>query len=74
MIDAALPSPYLCNREQWLAAEALMTRFGALAGEEAAIRAGRSRDLGNHVHFCRWRQVERFIDLLAAGGADGTTH
>ena len=55
-------------------AAALIATFGDGAALEAAIRAGRSRDLGNHLHFCRWRQVERLIELLAADGVRGTVH
>jgi hypothetical protein len=53
----------------------LIQRFGAYAASEAAARADRSRDLGNVVHFCRWRQVERMIELLSARDrADATLH
>jgi len=46
-------------------AEALIERFGMHAGFEAAALAEHSRSLGNHVHFCRWRQVERLIVTLS---------
>lgn len=45
----------------------LIARFGIHAADEAAARADRSRDVGNVVHFCRWRQIERMILLLTAG-------
>jgi hypothetical protein len=50
------------------AAEAaeLIARFGDHAAFEAAARANHSRGLGNVVHFCRWRQIERMINLLTA--------
>ncbi len=35
----------------------LLSEYGALAGNEAAARASRSREKGNVVHFCRWRQI-----------------
>ena len=38
----------------------------ATAAAEAAARANHSRGLGNVVHFCRWRQIERMINLLTA--------
>ena len=41
---------------------------------EAAIRAGHMRDIGNHVHFCRWRQTERLVELLASDEVVGTVH
>ena len=38
-------------------------------------RADRSRDLGNVIHFCRWREIERMIDALSATSpADATIH
>ena len=52
----------------------LITRFGDFAASEAALRADRSRELGNLVDFCRWRQIERLIQLLAAGRALHTIH
>lgn len=52
----------------------LIATFGDSAALEAASRASRSRDIGNHLHFCRWRQVERLIDLLASPAAVGTIH
>jgi hypothetical protein len=64
--------PYLTHREDVAAATELMCSFGAEASFEAAARASRSRDIGNHVHFCRWRQVERLILLLSVPGATGT--
>jgi hypothetical protein len=55
-------------------ADELIARFGRHAGDEAAARAARSRDLGNLVHFCRWRTVGRVIDLLSRPVPDGTIH
>ncbi len=52
----------------------MMETFGLAAGGEAAARADRSRDLGNHIHFCRWRQIERLIELLSSDEAIGTVH
>ena len=52
----------------------LMAKFGEHAQGEAAIRADRSRVLGNVVHFCHWRQVERAIDMLCAEDVTGTIH
>ena len=58
------------------AAEAaeLIAQFGDHAAFEAAARANHSRGLGNVVHFCRWRQIERLIVLLAGDRAVGTVH
>lgn len=57
------------------AAEAaeLIAQFGDHAAFEAAARANHSRGLGNVVHFCRWRQIERMIGLLTADAMDGAT-
>lgn len=55
-----------------LAAE-MIALFGTSAGTEARARAFRSRDLGNAINYCRWRQAERFIKFLSVEGA-GTLH
>ena len=52
----------------------LIERFGAFAGSEAAVRADRSRDLGNVVHFCRWREVARMIALIRDEAVTGPVH
>ncbi len=66
--------PYLSNRASFEDAAELIARFGDDAGYEAAARADRSRDLGNHIHFCHWRQIERLIVLLACERPVGTLH
>jgi hypothetical protein len=66
--------PYLPNRKSYDDAAELIARFGDDAGYEAAIRADRSRDLGNHIHFCHWRQIERLIVVLACDQPLGTVH
>jgi hypothetical protein len=66
--------PYLADRAEVNDANALIREFGDHAGFEAAERADRSRDLGNHIHFCRWRQIERLIVLMSIGRAVGTVH
>ena len=55
-------------------ADELISRFGDYAASEAARRANHSRSLGNVVHYCRWRQIERMIELLAAGQGDAPLH
>jgi hypothetical protein len=65
---------YLADRSSVDAAQELMATFGDDAGFEAAARADKSRDLGNHVNFCRWRQIERLIVLMSQGRAVGTVH
>lgn len=66
--------PYLGDRTSVEDAARLIERFGENAGYEAAARADRSRDLGNHIHFCRWRQIERLIVLLSVERPIGTLH
>ncbi|MES2754154.1 MAG: hypothetical protein V4659_05770 [Pseudomonadota bacterium] len=73
MPELDLP-PYLADRGEVARATALIAEFGGDAGNEAAERADRSRAVGNHLHYCRWRQVERLVDLFAAGRAVGTVH
>ena len=68
------PPPYVADRTQLAAATELIVRYGVHAADEAANRADASREIGNHVHFCRWRQVERLIDVLATRRAIGTVH
>lgn len=52
----------------------LIERFGDYAGCEAAARAEQSRDEGNVVRFCHWRQIERVIATLSSTEALGTVH
>lgn len=66
--------PFLPDRLAVSDAHELIASFGDDAGFEAAARADRSRDIGNHLHFCRWRQIERLILLLSSDEAVGTVH
>ena len=66
--------PWLENRGDVTEAATLIATFGDDAGFEAAARADRSRDLGNHIHFCRWRQIERLVLLMSIPRAVGTVH
>jgi len=65
---------YLADTAAITDADNLIATFGTSAGIEAAARASRSRDIGNYIHFCRWRQVERLIELLEQRKAVGTVH
>lgn len=65
---------FLADRAHVAEAQRLIADMGGAAALEADRLARRSRDLGNHIHFCRWRQVARLIDLLAADRAVGTIH
>jgi hypothetical protein len=55
-------------------AQKLMVHFGAEAGLEAAERAENSRNLGNHLGYCRWRQIERLVIMLSLETSIGTIH
>lgn len=66
--------PYLADRGSVTEACDLIARYGAHAPSEAAARAGRSRRIGNHLHFCRWRQIERLIHLLGGPAPEGRLH
>jgi hypothetical protein len=55
-------------------AEKLIAMFGLQAGLEAAERAEASRNLGNHLQFCRWRQIERLVIMLSLETSIGTIH
>lgn len=66
--------PILPDRKSYDDAASLIETFGEEAGVEAATRADASRDLGNHIRFCHWRQIERMIMLLTVDKALGTVH
>lgn len=66
--------PILPDRKSYEDATALIELFGEEAGIEAASRADASRDIGNHIHFCHWRQIERMIVLLSVDRVFGTIH
>lgn len=65
---------HLPDRAAAADAAELIARFGEYAASEAAARANRSRDVGNVDHFCRWRQIERLVLLLAAGPGNQRIH
>lgn len=66
---------FIADRSDVDRAAELLVVLGPLgAVHEAAQRAERSRDLGNLVHFCRWRQVERLLRALASDPDDMTLH
>ena len=73
-MGVAMQLPYLSGRKSYEDAAELMALFGENAGYEAAARADRSLDVGNHIHFCHWRQIERLIVLLTHDQPLGTIH
>jgi hypothetical protein len=71
--EKLLQPVYLTDAADAADATELIARFGRHAADEAAARADQSRSLGNVIHFCRWRQIGRMIELLSAPDAGGAT-
>jgi len=66
--------PFIHGRPALADATALIDGFGDDAALEAASRAERSRDAGNVLAFCHWRQIERVIATLSDDEVRGTIH
>lgn len=69
-----MDTPFISGRVALADAAELLIRFGDDAGFEAANRADSSRDAGNVVRFCHWRQIERVIATLSSDEVRGTVH
>ena len=69
-----MDAPFINGRLALADASDLIDRFGDDAGFEAAARAEFSRDEGNVVRFCHWRQIERVIATLSSDEIRGTVH
>ena len=69
-----MDSPFIHGRPALADAADLLARYGDDAGLEAAVRAERSRDAGNVVRFCHWRQIERVVATLGSNEILGTIH
>ena len=69
-----MDAPFITGRLALADASELMHRFGDDAGFEAASRAEKSRDNGNVVRFCHWRQIERVIATLSSDEVLGSIH
>lgn len=69
-----MDTPYISSRAALDDAASLIETFGDDAGFEAAARAEESRDRGNVIRFCHWRQIERVIATLSADEISGTIH
>ncbi|QLC27057.1 hypothetical protein HFP57_17785 [Parasphingopyxis algicola] len=65
---------YIEDREAVFDAAELVAEYGSLASMEAAARASRSREKGNVVHFCRWRQIERLVEWMDSDELEATLH
>ena len=71
---AHMDAPFIHGRDALADASDLIDRFGREAALEAASRAERSRDDGNVLRFCHWRQIERVIATLSSDEVRGTVH
>ena len=69
-----MDTPFILGRAALADAAKLIDAFGDDAGFEAASRAEQSRDAGNVVRFCHWRQIERVIATLSSDEVRGTVH
>ena len=74
LMTCAMATPFITGRPALADASDLIDRFGDDAALEAASRAERSRDDGNVVRFCHWRQIERVIATLSSEEVRGTVH
>ena len=66
--------PFIHGRAALDDAAELIDHFGPDAGVEAAVRAEQSRDVGNVLRFCHWRQIERVIVALESEDILGSLH
>ena len=66
--------PFINDRASLADAALLLETYGDDAGFEAAARADASREKGNVLRFCHWRQIERVIVTLSDQEPRGTIH
>jgi hypothetical protein len=66
--------PYIHGRLALTDASELIDNFGGEAVLVAATRARDSRNAGNVLAFCHWRQIERVIAALHCGERRGSVH
>ena len=69
-----MDTPYINGRASLADAALLLETYGDDAGFEAAARAEHSRDQGNVIRFCHWRQIERVIVTLTDPEVRGSIH
>jgi len=65
---------FIASRSSLTDALSLVDEYGADAPLAAAMRAVQSRDAGNVLKFCHWRQIERLSALLASDDVQGSLH
>jgi hypothetical protein len=69
-----MDAPFISGRPALADAAELLEQFGDNAVGEASARADISRDAGNVLRFCHWRQIERVIATLSSDEVRGTIH
>ena len=69
-----MDTPFINGRNSLADAALLLETYGDNAGFEAAARAEVSRENGNVLRFCHWRQIERVIVTLSDSEIRGTIH
>jgi hypothetical protein len=67
-------TPLFLDRKAAMEAQHLLDTHGDAAVDAAAANARESRNLGNHIAFCRWRQIERLLAVLSHDAPMGTRH
>ncbi len=65
---------FISGRVALAEASELLETFGDAAVREAAARADVSRNAGNVMKFCHWRQIKRVIATLSSDEVRGTVH
>jgi hypothetical protein len=65
---------FIAGRVAVTDAVSLVEEYGTDAPLAAAMRANQSRDAGNVLKFCHWRQIERLSALLASNNVEGSLH
>jgi hypothetical protein len=69
-----MATPFIPDRRSLADASELIERYGDEAQLQAAMRAESSRDAGNVLRFCHWRQIERVIEALRRPDIHDTVH
>ncbi len=72
--ESVLQLPVFIDPSFYGDAEQLISNFGEEAGLEAANRADQSLAQGNHIHYCKWREIERLCVVLSIDIPIGTVH
>jgi hypothetical protein len=65
---------YIKDRASLADAADLIERYGDDASRKAAALATQSREAGNVIRFCHWRQIQRVIATLSSARAVGSVH